>query len=154
MERAPMTRAGYERLSEKLRRLQRIEMPEVVKAIEVAREHGDLKENAEYHAAKERQGLIHATITDLQEKLSKAEIIDQPEATGKVVFACTVVVYDVNHDKESEYKIVGPYEADIDQGLLSYQSPIGMALLGKEEGDEVKVTTPGGLRELEIVEIR
>ena len=150
----PITRAGYDRLNEELKRLQKKELPEVIKAIEVAREFGDISENAEYHAAKEKQGLIRAKITDLQVKLGEAKVMDPPPPNGKVIFGSKVTIYDVDEDKELFYRIVGPYESDPEKGDISSASPIGQALLTKEEGDEVKLKTPSGLRTLEIMEIR
>ncbi len=150
----PITRAGYDRLSEELKRLQKKELPEVIKAIEVAREFGDISENAEYHAAKEKQGLIRAKMNDLQVKLGEAKVMDPPPPNGRVIFGAQVTLYDVDEDKELSYRIVGPYESEPEKGDISSASPLGQALLTKEEGDEVKIRTPNGLRTLEIVEIK
>lgn len=153
MEGIPITRAGYDKLADELHRLKKKDLPEVVEAIGIAREFGDISENAEYHASKERQGIIMAKISDLEGKISQARVIDCAETTEKVVFGCRVTVCDLATDEEFAYRIVGPWESDADNADISYTSPIGTALLGKEEGDEVKVKTPRGIRELEVVTI-
>lgn len=156
MKRTPLTVRGAERLKTELKKLKSEDRPRVVQAIAEAREHGDLKENAEYHAAREEQGMIEARIKDIEGKLSTAEVIDvtRLNAGGKVVFGATVDVFDEASDGEATYQIVGEDEADIKQGLLSVNSPIARALIGKEEGDECEVQTPGGVRRYEIVEVR
>ncbi|MEJ5348821.1 MAG: transcription elongation factor GreA [Desulfosoma sp.] len=155
MERVPITREGYERLRQELQRLQKEERPKVIKAIEEARGHGDLSENAEYEAAKEKQALIEGRIADIQEKLAHSEIVETNGADGgKVMFGLTVVLEDLDSGEELTYRLVGPYEADIQAGTLSVSSPLGKALIGKEEGDTVSVRTPKGVRQLEIVEVR
>jgi transcription elongation factor GreA len=156
MKRTPLTVRGAERLKAELKKLKSQDRPRVVQAIAEAREHGDLKENAEYHAAREEQGMIEARIKDIEGKLSTAEVIDvtRLNAGGKVVFGATVDVFDEGSDKDATYQIVGEDEADIKQGLLSVNSPIARALIGKEEGDECEVQTPGGVRRYEIVEVR
>jgi transcription elongation factor GreA len=156
MKRTPLTVRGAERLKTELKKLKSQDRPRVVQAIAEAREHGDLKENAEYHAAREEQGMIEARIKDIEGKLSTAEVIDvtRLNAGGKVVFGATVDVFDEGSDKDATYQIVGEDEADIKQGLLSVNSPIARALIGKEEGDECEVQTPGGVRRYEIVEVR
>ncbi len=155
MQRVPITREGYERLKQELQRLQKEERPKVIRAIEEARAHGDLSENAEYEAAKEKQALIEGRIADLQEKLSHSEIIEPDGTNGnRVMFGLTVVLEDLDSGEEVSYKLVGPYEADIQAGTLSVTSPLGKALIGKEEGDEVTVRTPKGIRQYEVVEIR
>lgn len=155
MQRVPITRAGYQRLKQELERLQKEERPRVILAIEEARAHGDISENAEYEAAKEKQGMIEGRIGDLTEKLATSEIFDGSGSNGdRVIFGCTVVVEDMDTGESSTYRLVGPYEADIKTGTLSVTSPLGSALIGKEAGDEVQVKTPGGLRNLELVEIR
>ena len=156
MQRTPLTKRGAERLKEELKQLKSVERPRIVQAIAEAREHGDLKENAEYHAAREQQGLVEARIKDIEAKLSNAEIIDvtQLNPGGKVVFGATVDLYDEHEDQEVTYQIVGEDEADIKEGLISVNSPIARGLIGKEEGDEVEVKAPGGVRNYEIVEIR
>ncbi len=154
MPRAPITKPGYEKLKIELQRLQRVERPTVIKAIEEARAHGDLSENAEYEAAKDKQGIIEGKILELNNQIANSEIVDLPEkVNGKVIFGCTVKVEDMETGEVSSYQLVGPYEADIQSGTLSVSSPIGKALIGKEEGDEVKVQTPKGIRNIEIVEI-
>ncbi|MGD9124213.1 MAG: transcription elongation factor GreA [Desulfarculaceae bacterium] len=154
MERQLISRQGCDRLKEELDNLQRVELPRNVQAIAEARAHGDLSENAEFHAAKERQAVIAAKIAELQEMLARAEIVDPlPQPEGRVVFGANVTVYDPDADEEMTYQILGPAESDASQGRISLNSPIGQALLGKEEGDEIQVRTPGGLRILEIVSV-
>jgi transcription elongation factor GreA len=148
----PLTARGAAQLKEELKRLKLEERPKVTAAIAAARAHGDLKENAEYHAAKEQQGLMEARIRDIEAKLSNAQIIDVTavNAGGKVVFGATVHVVDANDGSKARYQIVGEDEADIKSGLLSIGSPIARALIGKREGDEVDVATPSGKRTYEI----
>ena len=155
MSKVPLTKRGAEILREELQRLKSSERPQVISAIAEARAHGDLKENAEYHAARDQQGFIEARIRDIEGKLSNAQVIDitSLNAGGKVVFGATVSLFDVNEDKEVKYQIVGEDEADIERGLLSFSSPIARALIGKQEGDVAEVNAPGGLREFEIVEV-
>jgi transcription elongation factor GreA len=153
-ERAPITRSGKERLSQELARLKSVDRPKIVQDIEVARGHGDLSENAEYHAAKERQGHIEGRINMLEDYLSRAEIVELGKVDGtRVVFGVTVKLYDESADKELRYTIVGEMESDIQKGMISITSPIAKALIGKEVGDVVSVQAPGGVRELEIVDI-
>ena len=156
MSQVPITVAGAEQLRAELKRLKSVERPRIVQAIAEAREHGDLKENAEYHAAKEEQGFIEARIRDIDGKLSNAQIIDVTRfgTTGKVIFGATVDLLDEDDGKESTYRIVGEDEADISAGLISVTSPIARALIGKEEGDVTTVQTPGGEKTLEVVEVR
>jgi transcription elongation factor GreA len=156
MSRVPITAVGAGKLREELDRLKRVERPRVIKAIAEAREHGDLKENAEYHAAREEQGFIEGRIQELEGKLSHAEIIDvtQINAGGRVVFGSTVVVLDIDQDEELTYKIVGEDEADTKAGMISYTSPIARSLIGKTEGDEIEVAVPDGTREFEVLEVR
>ncbi len=156
MSKVPITVRGAEKLKAELQQLKSIDRPKTVEAIAEARAHGDLKENAEYHAAREQQSFIEGRIKDIEGKLSHATIIDVTtvNANGKVVFGATVDVVDAETDDELTYQIVGEDEADIKQGMLSISSPIARALIGKEEGDVAEVKTPGGLRELEIVEVR
>lgn len=139
-----------------LEQLKRVERPRVIEAIAEARAHGDLKENAEYHAAREQQGFIEGRIKEIEGKLSHAQIIDvtQLPRTGKVVFGVTVDVLDVDKDEEYTYVIVGDDEADIKQGKISVSSPIARGLIGKTEGDVAMVDAPGGQRELEVLEVR
>jgi transcription elongation factor GreA len=160
MSKVPLTSGGAEKLREELERLKRVERPQVIEAIAEARAHGDLKENAEYHAARERQGFIEGRIKDIEAKLSHAQIIDvtdahtQAQANGKVVFGATVDVLELDDDSEHTFQIVGPDEADSKKGLISLSSPIARALIGKGEGDIAAVETPGGLREFEVLEVR
>ncbi|MGD8378029.1 MAG: transcription elongation factor GreA [Gammaproteobacteria bacterium] len=156
MNRTPLTVRGAERLREELKRLKSVERPRVIQAIAEARAHGDLKENAEYHAAREEQGFIEGRIKEIEGKLSNAEIIDitSLNAGGKVVFGATVVLEDEDAGTEVTYQIVGEDEADIKSGLISVNSPIARALIGKEEGDPVTVRTPGGDKGFEVVEVR
>ena len=155
MSKVPLTARGAELLREELRRLKNEERPRIVNAIAEARAHGDLRENAEYHAAKEQQGLIEARIRDIEAKLANAQIIDvtQLEANGRVVFGATVHLIDVESGEEARYQIVGEDESDIKDGLISITSPIARALIGKEEGDTAEVATPSGRRRYEIARV-
>ena len=155
MAKFPMTPRGAQALREELKRLREVERPKNVRDIEEARAHGDLKENAEYHAAKEQQGLMEARIRDIEAKLSNAQIIDVTavNAGGKVVFGSTVHLVDGADGTQAKYQIVGEDEADIKNGLLSIGSPIARALIGKKEGDEVDVATPSGKRSYEITAV-
>ncbi len=154
MSRSLITRQGWQSLQEQLVQLRKVDLPSNVKAIEEARAHGDLSENAEYHAAKERNAIILAKIAELETLLANAEVVDPlPEPNGRVVFGCRATLYDVDGDEEFSYQIVGMAESDANCGRISMTSPIGQALLGKEEGEEVKVQTPGGVRILEIVSV-
>jgi transcription elongation factor GreA len=156
MTKVPLTARGAEKLREELDRLKRVERPRVIAAIAEARAHGDLKENAEYHAAREQQGFIEGRIKDVEGKLSHAHIIDVTKlpANGKVVFGVTVQVLEVEKDAELVYQIVGEDEADLKQGMISVSSPLARALIGKSEGDVAVVDAPGGQRELEILEVK
>lgn len=156
MDKTPLTARGAELLREELKKLKTVERPRIVEAIATARAHGDLKENAEYHAAKEQQGMTEARIRDIEAKLSNAQVIDvtQLKPTGRVVFGATVHVVEVGDGNESKYRIVGEDEADIKAGLMSVTSPIARALIGKQEGDTVEVQTPGGSRTYEILEVQ
>jgi transcription elongation factor GreA len=156
MDKHPMTLAGAEKLRAELSELKQVKRPAVIAAISEAREHGDLKENAEYHAAREQQGFIEGRIKDIEAKLSHAQIIDITtlNANGKVVFGATVVLLDINTDEEKTYQIVGVDEADIKVNKISVSSPVARALIGKEEGDEVVMEVPGGTHEFEILEVR
>ncbi len=151
----PMTTQGAQAMRETLERLKTVERPRVTNSIAEARAHGDLKENAEYHAAREEQGLLEAQIKDLEHKLSLAQVIDIKSIpnTGKVVFGTTVILEDLDHETEVSYKIVGQDESDISKGLLAYNTPIARALIGSEEGDVVEIETPGGNKNYEIVEV-
>ncbi len=156
MKKTPLTVAGAERLKAELQKLKTEDRPSVISAIAEAREHGDLKENAEYHAAREQQGFIEGRIKDLEAKLSNAQVIDvtKLENTGKVVFGATVELLQLEKDQPVTYQIVGDDEADIEAGKISVSSPIARALIGKQEGDVAEVKAPGGLIEYEIVEVK
>ncbi|PIE59356.1 MAG: transcription elongation factor GreA [Desulfobulbus propionicus] len=152
--RIPMSKTGYQQLRGELERLERVERPETVKAIEVARGHGDLSENAEYHAAKERQGMLEGRIMELKDKVGRAEVIDCTKvSTERVVFGTVVSLVDMDTDEEITYQLLGADESDVKKGSISVSSPLGKSVLGKEVGDEVVAKTPGGSREFEIVEI-
>lgn len=154
MQKIPMTATGYQRLEAELKNLKSVERPSVIRAISEAREHGDLSENAEYHAAKERQGWIETRILEVEDKLSRAEVIDVSKLSGdKVKFGATVVLADEDTDEQSTYQIVGADEADIKAGLLSITAPLARALVGKSEGETVEVSTPSGAKAYEIVSV-
>ena len=151
-DKVPMLAEGHRQLTEEVKRL-KLERPEVIDAIEVARAHGDLSENAEYHAAKERQGQIEAMLADLEDRLSRALVIDPSTLSGKkVVFGATVTLVDED-EKKVRYQLVGQQEADARVGRISYNSPLGRALIGREVGDEVEVTTPAGDRYYQVAKI-
>jgi transcription elongation factor GreA len=155
MERMPITKAGYDRLRSELKRLQKEERPAVIRAIEEARGHGDISENAEYEAAKDKQGMIEGRISDLLQKIGCSEIIEASNGEhDRVIFGSLVVIEDLDSEEQITYRMVGPFEADIQAGTLSVVSPLGKALIGKQEGDEVRVQTPKGLKEFEIVQVR
>ncbi|WP_163566201.1 transcription elongation factor GreA [Helicobacter suis] len=150
----PMSAYGYEKICVELKRLKEIERPEIVKEIDRAREHGDLKENAEYHAAKEKQAFIEARINDLSRILANAQVIDPSTLSHqKVSFGSTVRILDLNNDKEFSYTIVGSMESDPSRGLISFGSPVAKSLMGKSKGDEVTVLLPSGESEFEILDI-
>ena len=149
-----MTSGGRERLEEELKRLKHDERPAVIKAIAEAREHGDLSENAEYHAARERQSFIEGRVLELEDKISRAEVIDISQQSGATVkFGAKVKLVDEETDEEVVYQVVGPEEADIQNGLLSVTAPLGRALIGKETGDTVEVATPRGTRYFEVLDV-
>ena len=149
-----MTVGGFSRMQDELRRLKSIDRPAVIRAIAEAREHGDLSENAEYHAARERQSFIEGRVLELEDKISRAEVIDVSKLSGAAVkFGATVVLADEETDEETKYQIVGEDEADIKQGLLSVTSPLGRALIGKQAKESVEVTTPRGAKSYEIVKV-
>lgn len=156
MSKNPLTARGAERLRRELERLKSVDRPQVIEAIAEARGHGDLKENAEYHAAREQQGFIEGRISEIEGKLANAEVIDVSTLQGnsKVVFGATVELFDLDTEQEVTYQIVGDGEANIDEGLISVSSPIARALIGKQDGDVAQVAAPGGEREYEIVGIR
>lgn len=153
MERLPITPTGLKKLEEELKLLRSVERPAVIKAIAEAREHGDLSENAEYHAAREKQSFIEGRISELEAIISRAEVIDPAKMSGAVKFGATVTVVDEETDEEKKFQIVGEAEANLEQGLLNIRSPLARALIGKDEGDSVEVNTPGGTRGYEILSI-
>ena len=149
-----MTAGGYQALDEELKRLKTVERPSVIAAISEAREHGDLSENAEYHAAKERQGWIEGQIAEIEDKLARAQVIDVSKLSGKQVkFGATVSLVDEDTEEESRYQIVGEHEADVKAGRISISSPIARAIIGKEQGDVVEVMTPTGVKAYEILKV-
>ncbi|MDY6832052.1 MAG: transcription elongation factor GreA [Thermodesulfobacteriota bacterium] len=155
VETIPITRQGYEKLNQELSRLKTVERPANIRAIEEARAHGDLSENAEFHAAKEKQGFIEGRINELEHKLASANIIDPSTLTrDRAVFGCTIRLESIDTGDEVEYQLVGPDESNIDNGLISVTSPLGKAILGKVPGDEVVLQAPGGKRSYELIEIR
>ena len=154
MDKIPMTRSGYAALERELGELKSKERPAIIRQIAEAREHGDLSENAEYHAAREKQGFIEGRIKELESILSRAEQIDTSKLSGSVKFGAIVNLVDEDTDEERTYQIVGEAEADIERGLLNIRSPLARALIGKDVGDSVEVTTPGGQRSYEILAIR
>lgn len=154
MERVPMTLAGYQSLEQELLRLKAVERPRIIAAISEARAHGDLSENAEYHAAKEQQGLNEARVAELEDKISRAEVIDTSKLSGDTIkFGATVSLADEDSGEKVAYTIVGDTEADLRVGKISLSSPIGRALIGKSKGDSVDVTTPKGTRSLEVLKV-
>jgi transcription elongation factor GreA len=154
MDRIPITREGLERLRAELSQLESVERPQNIRAIEEARGHGDLSENAEYHAAKERQSFLDGKINELQSVIGKSEVIDiEKGPSDQVAFGRIVQLYDLQKDEEIRYQLLGPYESDPEKGRISVTSPLGQALIGKGVGEEIRVRTPGGLQEFEILEI-
>ncbi|WP_183254541.1 transcription elongation factor GreA [Brevundimonas basaltis] len=154
MEKVPMTAEGYRALDDQLKQLKSVERPSVIAAISEAREHGDLSENAEYHAAKERQGWIEGQIAEIEDKISRAQVIDVSKLDGdQVKFGATVTVVDEDTEEEGTYQIVGEHEADVKQGKISVASPIARAMISKEVGDVVEVNTPGGVKAYEILKV-
>ncbi len=155
MEKIPMTPGGLVTLEDELKLLKQVERPAVIRAIAEAREHGDLSENAEYHAARERQSFIEGRITELEDVISRAQVIDVTLLSGDIVrFGATVTLADEDSDDESVYQIVGAHEADIRSGRLSVHSPLARALIGKHIGDSIEVSTPGGSKSYEVVNVR
>ena len=155
MEKTPMTQEGHDALDAELKRLKTVERPSIIAAIAEARSHGDLSENAEYHAAKERQSFIEGRIAELEDKLARAQVIIPAQLSGaNVKFGATVTVFDEDTEEEHSYKIVGEDEADVKSGKISIASPIARAMIGKEIGDVVEVNTPSGIRSLEIVDVK
>ena len=153
MEKIPLTRAGQTALNDELKNLKSVERPAVIKAIAEAREHGDLSENAEYHAARERQSFIEGRVKEIESILSLAEVIDTSKLSGAIKFGATVKLVDEDTEEERVYQIVGEPEADIEAGKLNVRSPLARALIGKDEGDSVEVRTPGGEKSYEILEV-
>jgi transcription elongation factor GreA len=154
MEKVPMTGEGYHALDDELKRLKQQERPAVIAAIAEARQHGDLSENAEYHAAKDRQGWIEGRIAEIEDKIARAQIIDVSKLSGaQVKFGATVSVVDEDTEEKARYQIVGEHEADVRSGKISIASPIARAMIGKETGDVVEVNTPGGVKAYEIVKV-
>jgi len=155
MDKIPMTVTGERLLRERLKQIKEIERPNNVRDIEEARAHGDLSENAEYHAAKERQGMLGAQMREIQAKLSRAQIIDPSKLSGdRIVFGATVVLEDYETEEEVSYQIVGSEEADPKEGRISYTSPLARALIGKHEGDYIQFKAPGGVREYDVLEVK
>ncbi len=154
MEKVPITKTGYDALNAELKTKKSIERPAIIKAIAEAREHGDLSENAEYHTAKDRQGFIEGRIKELESLISRADVIDPAKMSGTTIrFGATVELIDENTDQERTYQIVGEPEADINAGRLNMRSPLARALIGKEEGDSVEVSAPGGARSYEVLSV-
>ena len=155
IDKVPITGEGLERLRQELHDILTVKRPKNIKAIEEARSHGDLSENAEYHAAKERQSFLEGKINELEMAISKSEVIEiDKEQTEKIVFGTTVELRNIDNNRNVIYQLIGPYESDPENGKISVTSPVGKALLGKEVGDAVEVKTPKGVQEFEILEIR
>ena len=154
MEKIPLTAKGYAKLDAELKKLKTTERPAVIQAIAEAREHGDLSENAEYHAARERQSFIEGRIKELEAMLGRGEVIDVSKLSGSVKFGATVVLVDEDTEEERTFQIVGEPEANLEEGLLNLKSPLARALIGKDEGESVEVRTPGGLKSYEILAVR
>jgi transcription elongation factor GreA len=153
MEKFPMTRRGYDAMEAELRQLKSVDRPAVIRAIAEAREHGDLSENAEYHAAREKQSFIEGRIKELEGVIGRAEVIDPAKLSGAIKFGATVRLLDEDSEEERVYQIVGEAEADIENGLLNIRSPLARALIGKEPGDSVEVKSPGGERSYEVLSV-
>ena len=154
MNRIPITRAGYDALKEKVRQLKGVERPDVIRAIQEARAHGDITENAEFEAAKERQAFVEREISELEHRIAWADVIDLSRVkSDRVMFGCTVVLENLSTEEEVRYQLVGPDESDVSQGRISVSSPLGKAMIGKEVGDEIVVKAPGGVRRYELVDI-
>ncbi|RYH06491.1 transcription elongation factor GreA [Tropicimonas sp. IMCC6043] len=154
MEKIPMTRAGFTALAAELKTLKSTDRPAIIKAIAEAREHGDLSENAEYHSAREKQSFIEGRIKELEGIISLSNVIDPATLSGPIKFGATVTIVDEDTDEEKTYQIVGEPEADLERGLLNIKSPIARALIGKDEGDNIEVRTPGGEKSYEILSIK
>jgi transcription elongation factor GreA len=155
IDKVPITREGLEKLKQELHNILTVERPRNIKAIEEARSHGDLSENAEYHAAKERQSFLEAKINELEMAISRSEVIEIDRGqTETIIFGTTVELRNIANNQNVKYQLLGPYESDPESGRISVTSPLGKALIGKEEGDDIKIKTPGGVQEFEILEIR
>jgi transcription elongation factor GreA len=154
MEKVPLTRTGAVRLEAEMKKLKSVERPTIIRAIAEARELGDLKENAEYHSAREKQGFIEGRIKELESILGRADIIDPASLSGTVKFGATVTLVDEDTDEEKTYQVVGEPEADIESGKLNMRSPLARAIIGKEEGDSIEFRTPGGTRSYEILAVK
>jgi transcription elongation factor GreA len=155
MERVPMTLEGHSAMLDEIKHLKTVERPRIIQAIEEARSHGDLSENAEYHSAKEQQGWIEARVSELEDKISRAEIIDVTKLSGDtVMFGAKVTLVDEESEDEASYQIVGEFEADVKKGKISVTSPIARAIIGKKKGDSVEVNTPGGGKSYEILKVK
>ena len=154
MEKIPLTKQGFAKLDAELKHLKSEARPNVIRAIAEAREHGDLSENAEYHAAREQQSHIEGRVSELEATLGRADVIDPAKMTGPIKFGATVSIVDEDTEKETTYQIVGEAEANIEAGLLNIKSPLARALIGKEVGDSVEVKTPGGTRDYEVIDIK
>jgi len=154
MEKVPITREGQENLKQELDRLLKQERPANIKAIEVARSHGDLSENAEYHAAKERQSFLEGRITELQVRLGQSQVVEiEPGSYDRAVFGARVLLENMDTGEQKRITLVGPFESDPERGRISISAPLGQALLGKEVGEEIRVHTPSGVQEMEVIEI-
>lgn len=154
-EKIPMTPGGFRALEDELRQLRQIERPEIIKAIAAAREHGDLSENAEYHSAREKQGFIEGRILELEDVVSRADLIDPTSLTGNTIrFGATVKLADEDSDEQSTFQIVGSYEANVEKGLISITSPLARALIGKKAGDSAEVNAPSGPKSYEIINVQ
>ncbi|MBK1867350.1 transcription elongation factor GreA [Taklimakanibacter albus] len=155
IDKIPMTEAGHAAMMDEIKHLKSVERPRIIRAIEEARSHGDLSENAEYHAAKEQQGWTEARVAELEDKISRAEVIDISKLSGDTVkFGAKVTLVDEDTEDEAAYQIVGEFEADVKKGLISVSSPIARAIIGKRKGDSVEVATPGGGKSYEILKVR
>jgi transcription elongation factor GreA len=155
IDKVPMTAAGHAAMLEEIKHLKTVERPRIIRLIEEARSHGDLSENAEYHAAKEQQGWTEARVAELEDKISRAEVIDISKLSGETVtFGAKVTLVDEDSDEQAAYQIVGEFEADVKKGKISVSSPIARAIIGKKKGDSVEVTTPGGGKSYEILKVK
>ena len=154
MEKVPITREGYENLKKELDHILKVDRPTTVKAIETARAHGDLSENAEYHAAKEKQGFLESRIIELNTQIGQSEIVQVDQEYDRCVFGANVTLEVISTGEQNCYVLVGPYESAPEEGRVSVTSPLGQALIGKEEGDEIRFKSPGGVQEMEIIEIK